>query len=206
MGSSADGTSTVLRDQLSGDGAITLNFTDSELESSKVLRDVLDCIHGVGIPFITTDYARGKALVSWLKKYDCPVAIDTCRSLIRTALLDPCADHSDSLFRLCAQLDDPIGCRQAILIAGPEYWIAEREGPDGGFIGRNRADATLADKVIHASCIDPSAMTREQLDDIPRKYLYALIRGLAVRGPPGGKGDEGDWEAVANEFYRVVTR
>lgn len=54
--------------------------------------------------------------------------------------------------------------------------------------------------------MDISSFTESLLEDLPTKYILALVRGLAMRGDTSGQPGAGNWTAVADEFYRVVTR
>ena len=105
-----------------------------------------------------------------------------------------------STFRLCARLDDPGGCRDAIIWGGSYTWNETSNGnapPD---------TATVRHNIVGHSCLDIASMSEPVLADIPIRYIAALARGLTKRGESGTTGFGDDWKAVAEEFYRVVTR
>lgn len=183
--------------------SITIPLTCPDLEKASGVEDLLDCFHGKDTMSVLCDYGRAKRLISLLDKYDCPMYIDMVKKYIHLALLSRKEGWFPTpTFRLCAQLDDPGSCKDAIIWGGSRTWneaTTSNAPPD---------TATVRHNLVGYNCLDIASTSESMLADIPIRYIAALARGLTKRGDRGTAGAKagGDWKAVAEEFYRVATR
>ena len=178
----------------------SIPLTDSWLESQIALRDFLDAIHGKDIFPMLSTYARGSRLAALFRKYDCPMWLDLCRDRTRLAIARKNETHNVyDMFKLSAALDDPLGCSEAIPLAAGRFW--RENSPDN--LARDKADTEH--NVIGGSTMDIGCLGQKEMREIPLRYLGALMRASSKRGDTGGKATGGNWKAVADEFYRVLT-
>ena len=176
-------------------------LTDDKLENADALLNFLDCITGKDISDLLTDIAKARRLITLLFKYDCPMAVTAMRWQVRLlATTDSKALNPFKLWKLCLALDDPIGVRDLIPSAAGLRWEAGQQ-----FV-TERDEATASQAVSDSNALDPTGMTIDTLSAMSPKYLVAFMRGYAKRGDTGESNTGGDWEAVAEEFYRVYTR
>jgi hypothetical protein len=177
-------------------------LTDETLEDETTVKDFLDLVHGKDVMPLLADHERACNMLELLVKYDCPTWLDTCRRYVRLAI----ARHQEShnafhMFMLAVKLDDPQAVKEAIPVAGARRWASD------GF-NASLDVATTRQKIALGIPIDPSTLDEEEIVRLPPKYLVALLRALRKRGNTvGWSGDtEDDWQAVADEFYRVYTK
>jgi hypothetical protein len=182
------------------DGSRVIELTDETIEKSSTVRDFLDCVHGKELFDTIKSDDRAKRLIAILQKYDCPTWLTILRhttglaSARMTDTLNPYV-----LFKISAALDDPLGCREVLPAAGRQVWIDECDDT------RSEDQADMRKCVAGKSALDIASMNEEALEAIPLKYLGALARGFSKRGDTKGSATGGNWQAVADEFYRALT-
>jgi hypothetical protein len=196
---------------------------DEKIETSEAVCDLLNMITNKPILEVTVlNQNRFVNVIKLAKIWECDVVLENLRQRIRAALGEP-NTSSYNLFMLGVMLDDPHGCRRAIIRAGPMSWAAQiiNERP----IARRRAQESddssplrapvqpVVDKplpkgdtcVPGASALDLTAMSESERSKLPAKYQTALLRALRKRGDYPLDGAKGNWKDVAEEFYRQIT-
>lgn len=196
---------------------------DERIETSEAVCDLLNMITNKPILEVTIpNQYRFVNIIKLAKIWECDAVLEHLRQRIRAALGET-NTSPDNLFMLGVMLDDPNGCRRAIIRAGPMSWAAQiiserpverRRVPDADDTPPQRRILQIpierplpgGDTCIPgASVLDLTAMSELERAKLPVRYLTALLRASRKRGDYSLDGAKGNWKEVAEEFYRQIT-
>ena len=175
-------------------------LVDEDNEKQEQIEDFLNLILGKDTSTLlgVDHWDRCRKVIALLKKYDCAAAIETLKMSVRLTIARPPLRDEASPFRMfliSAMLGDPLGCKEAIPIAGPRIW-KDRAPWVAEF-----TKATPNQVVQWAGYLDVSGMREEDLAVLPLRYVLGLARASRCSKPNG----QLDWDMGAEEFYRIVT-
>lgn len=183
---------TMLTDLRSDSSTPVIPLVDPDIEKYHSVKALLDLIHHGTIPdSLLKNLSRLSHLAKLTMKFDCSLVQGILRMRMQNSLAQE-PGWSYIIFIVAAQLDDAAICRAAIPVAGRLIWLGEATKP-----------IPFSDESIKgASVLDLAAMKDSEFEAIPFKYSRALARASRTDGPNGKK----DWDVIADEFYRQVTR
>ncbi|KAK8850574.1 hypothetical protein IAR55_004493 [Kwoniella newhampshirensis] len=179
-----------------------LEFTDNEIEHSRIVVLFLNLVYGKELHFKkeTRHYNHEQCyrLVSFLLKYDATTPLRMLRYathlwLAREALSPFCA------FRIGAKMDDVDLCAQALRCCAGWNWsrndnITEEE--------KRKRSFDLNNTVWNGPCLDPSSWRIATFKEIPDKYLTALLR--ACRESMKLVRSQNDWIKIGDKFAELM--
>lgn len=165
----------------------------------EAIEDVLCLMTRRPLPNLSFDRAqinRIKDLVGICKFLRCEDLLEQIFRVINVLWAKAKARQAFDIFVISSvALDNPQLCCRALPMAARSLWSSPV--PPGG--------SPVDHGIPEYSKLDISAMPRNLLEELPMKYIVALGRAFHSRGP-NTKRSEGNWNAVATEFYKILTR
>ncbi|ORY27662.1 hypothetical protein BCR39DRAFT_223769 [Naematelia encephala] len=193
--------------QIGIDTTSEISLDDETIEDSSTLCLVLDLAQGKGsfdVARLATysPSANGRSVtpaalgmirqvMGFIAKWDCPMVALVIRH-IHSSLATSGEASVHELFRHGAMMYEPDICAMAIRAAAlrPRFLTEPSEA------------RLLTDQIAKASVFDVVAWRLGEFETVPPKYILALLR--ATRLCDFTRGAKLDWNAIADEFVRLV--
>ena len=178
-------------------------LSDENDEEAESLEDFLDILHDDDEIWDTVDCPtwRIKRAIRLLDKYDCPSAR---KRFARRVRLDRFASGSvqdaDLTFHISMLLDDPLGCKEAIVAAASGSQRFEDLHDTAIQYGKG----SMQNPVEGGHYLDVRAWSLNTVKECRVEYMVALSRAWLIVDKDGPK--VGKLKEVSDEFYRLMTR
>lgn len=173
-----------------------LQFSDTELEHSKVLELNLDHWHGLPLPGLRTHRHEIRLLILLAKKYDCPATTLALRATIRSLLLES-SQSPVNICRSLATLEDVQGCASVNRMGGTRTWSGDSD---------LEAWTPLNNCVEGQSTFEVGSWSSNLFNGVPLRFTHALIRAT-IRATIGVKRpfkSRTDCDDVARTFTKIL--
>lgn len=155
-----------------------LRLCDSSIEAQHTIRIVLDLIYGKPLQAPTRCFQKLKNTYDVLMKYDCAAALQTYKMAVRAWAVDTKANKL-SVFIIGAHMDDVEACATALQRDGHSMWRSTKEVEDlDDLVHLDDTEGippSLMAPQVAGYCFDPTSLTFDIYDAIPRVYMLALI-------------------------------